>query len=142
MTESITTELRSSPPMERLPSGSDIPVNAIATTLSRSEATIYGTSKVKQMDIDTRNENEQRRHRISLLRAAIDENAQCRGDNVEDYIPKSPISEKSKVRFCNGCPVITQCLEYAIDEKIFHGVWGGSTGAQRRRIVSARNRAK
>ncbi|MCZ7629104.1 MAG: WhiB family transcriptional regulator [Microthrixaceae bacterium] len=34
-----------------------------------------------------------------------------------------------------GCPVATQCLEYAIENRIDHGVWGGTSERQRRRII-------
>ena len=38
---------------------------------------------------------------------------------------------------CRKCPVLKQCLEYALRHPEFaeYGVWGGTTVAQRRRIL-------
>lgn len=42
--------------------------------------------------------------------------------------------------FCNSCPVKTECLNYAIDNRIDNGVWGGASERERRRI--RKNRAR
>lgn len=34
---------------------------------------------------------------------------------------------------CEGCPVRTDCLNYAIAHNITDGVWGGMTAVQRKR---------
>jgi WhiB family redox-sensing transcriptional regulator len=39
---------------------------------------------------------------------------------------------------CKGCPVGTNCLEYALEERIEHGVWGGCSERERRRILKRR----
>lgn len=39
---------------------------------------------------------------------------------------------------CRGCPVRAECLEYAIESKFKHGVWGGMTPSQRRRLKPRR----
>ena len=33
---------------------------------------------------------------------------------------------------CAGCPVRTQCLDYALAASERHGIWGGTTEKQRR----------
>jgi WhiB family redox-sensing transcriptional regulator len=35
---------------------------------------------------------------------------------------------------CGRCPVRKQCLEYAMDTPVDHGVWGGLTERERRRF--------
>jgi WhiB family redox-sensing transcriptional regulator len=35
---------------------------------------------------------------------------------------------------CRGCPVRDQCLEFALDSGQVFGVWGGTTGEERRLI--------
>ena len=44
-------------------------------------------------------------------------------------------------KICVDCPVIEQCLEYALDERIEHGVWGGCSERERRRILKRRRLA-
>jgi len=41
---------------------------------------------------------------------------------------------------CAGCPVRSQCLEYALVAGEKHGIWGGASERERRRIRSDRRR--
>jgi WhiB family redox-sensing transcriptional regulator len=41
-------------------------------------------------------------------------------------------------RICATCPVREQCLEYALQFRIDHGVWGGCSERERRRILKRR----
>jgi WhiB family redox-sensing transcriptional regulator len=34
--------------------------------------------------------------------------------------------------------VVTECLEYALTERVEHGVWGGCSERERRRILKRR----
>jgi len=45
-------------------------------------------------------------------------------------------------RICQGCPVQTECLAYALDSGSEWGVWGGMTEAERRRFVLKNPRVK
>jgi WhiB family redox-sensing transcriptional regulator len=45
-------------------------------------------------------------------------------------------------RVCADCPVKTECLEYALANRIDHGVWGGTSERERRRILKARARER
>lgn len=38
---------------------------------------------------------------------------------------------------CDLCPVRVRCLEYAINNNIGHGIWGGLTTRARRELASA-----
>jgi WhiB family redox-sensing transcriptional regulator len=45
-------------------------------------------------------------------------------------------------RICNdGCPVQPQCLDYALRYEEKDGVWGGTSGEERTKIIKARRRA-
>ncbi|MGQ4488988.1 WhiB family transcriptional regulator [Streptomyces sp. SAS_281] len=39
---------------------------------------------------------------------------------------------------CTGCPVRTECLAYALDHRIEHGVWGGMMERERRGLLRRR----
>jgi len=41
-------------------------------------------------------------------------------------------------RVCVDCPVRAECLEYALFHHIEHGVWGGTSERERRRITRRR----
>ncbi|PRY54697.1 WhiB family redox-sensing transcriptional regulator [Knoellia remsis] len=45
--------------------------------------------------------------------------------------------EASAKRICQRCPVIQECLEHALQTEA-HGIWGGTTPAERGRIRAAR----
>lgn len=38
-------------------------------------------------------------------------------------------------RECAGCPVIAECLAHAIEHQEPHGVWGGTTPAERAELI-------
>jgi WhiB family redox-sensing transcriptional regulator len=44
-------------------------------------------------------------------------------------------------RICASCPVQHECLEYALRNRIDHGVWGGCSERERRRILKRRRLA-
>ena len=41
-------------------------------------------------------------------------------------------------KICAECPVSAACLEYALANHIDHGVWGGCSERERRRILRRR----
>lgn len=45
---------------------------------------------------------------------------------------------KEAKKICAWCPVRAQCLKYALDAEEEHGVWGGTTPAERKRILEKR----
>lgn len=44
-------------------------------------------------------------------------------------------------RVCAACPVVSECLEYALAARERWGVWGGLSERERRLLQAERNRA-
>lgn len=68
--------------------------------------------------------------------------ARCRGLDPEQFFVRSLQDARSAIRVCDRCPVKQDCLDYAVEQGIEVGVWGGLTERQRRayarRQVTAR----
>ncbi len=62
----------------------------------------------------------------------------CAAKPPSVFFPSDGVGVEVAKRVCEGCPVKSTCLEYAIENRIDHGVWGGTSERQRRRIVRAR----
>jgi len=57
------------------------------------------------------------------------------GPNDPLFFPGKGGSTREAKRFCNqGCEVVEACLQYAIDEEIEEGIWGGKSGRERKRL--------
>jgi WhiB family redox-sensing transcriptional regulator len=59
----------------------------------------------------------------------------------ETFFPSDGVGVEKARKICNACPVADQCLEHALDNRIEHGVWGGASERQRRRILKQRRQA-
>jgi WhiB family redox-sensing transcriptional regulator len=62
------------------------------------------------------------------------ERADCRGLDPDLFFPRRGDDTTQAAAVCKGCPVQVECLEYAIDNGERHGIWGGTTGNDRRKI--------
>lgn len=65
----------------------------------------------------------------------------CRFEPPERFFPSDGVGVEIAKQICATCPVQTPCLEYALEQRIDHGVWGGTSERQRRRILKARRRS-
>lgn len=63
--------------------------------------------------------------------------AACRQDSPDKLFVKGAEQHKAKT-VCAGCPVRTECLAEALDNRIEWGVWGGLTERERRAILRKR----
>lgn len=54
------------------------------------------------------------------------------------FFPSDGVGVEVARRVCEDCPVKAQCLEYALTNRIDHGVWGGTSERERRRLLKAR----
>jgi WhiB family transcriptional regulator, redox-sensing transcriptional regulator len=62
--------------------------------------------------------------------------AGCRGTDLEVFFPERGESARPARQVCAACPVRQPCLDYAITNRIVHGIWGGLTGRERRALQS------
>lgn len=62
----------------------------------------------------------------------------CRNHPPEVFFPSDGAGVEVAKRICEDCPVQEPCLEYALLNRIDHGVWGGTSERQRRRILKSR----
>lgn len=54
------------------------------------------------------------------------------------FFPSDGVGVEVARRICGTCAVKEQCLEYALRNRIDHGVWGGTSERERRRILRRR----
>lgn len=62
----------------------------------------------------------------------------CATQHPDTFFPSDGVGVEAAKRVCEGCPVQERCLEYALRNRIDHGVWGGCSERQRRRILRGR----
>lgn len=51
------------------------------------------------------------------------------------FFPEQGESVREAKQVCASCPVRKDCLEYALDNGLFFGVWGGTTEGERRTMM-------
>ena len=62
----------------------------------------------------------------------------CNNHPPAVFFPSDGVGVEIAKEICASCPVKEPCLEYAIENRVDHGVWGGASERQRRRIIKAR----
>jgi WhiB family redox-sensing transcriptional regulator len=62
----------------------------------------------------------------------------CREVPPAVFFPNDGVGVDAARRICADCPVKAPCLEYALLNRIDHGVWGGTSERERRRIARQR----
>jgi len=67
--------------------------------------------------------------------------AACRGTHLEVFFPGRGETAGPARQVCAACPVRQPCLDYAITNRITHGIWGGLTERERRALRSGWVRA-
>lgn len=87
-----------------------------------------------------------------MVSAELDENGLCRPSGQFDHVDFFPVDGSGVARakaICNGdshthgvCPVRDECLEYALVNRIDHGVWGGQSERARRITIKSRKSSR
>lgn len=61
--------------------------------------------------------------------------ASCAFVDPEMWFPKEPGDPGKMAKWiCRRCPVKSQCLQYALDNDEVHGIWGGLSRMERRKL--------
>ena len=63
--------------------------------------------------------------------------AACRNADPDELFVQGAAQNRAKQR-CMGCPVRTECLADALDNRVEFGVWGGMTERERRALLRRR----
>src|SRR3954463_3858844 len=63
--------------------------------------------------------------------------AACRGTDPDALFVQGAAQNRAKL-VCVGCPVRTECLADALDNRVEFGVWGGMTERERRALLRRR----
>jgi WhiB family redox-sensing transcriptional regulator len=63
--------------------------------------------------------------------------ARCRTTDPDELFVQGAAQNRAK-QVCLGCPVRTECLADALDNRVEFGVWGGMTERERRALLRRR----
>src|SRR5205807_148876 len=66
--------------------------------------------------------------------------ASCRGSDWRIFFPALGEDTTVAKKICQTCPVIDECLEYAMSNGEKFGCWGGTSERERRRLRKTRKR--
>lgn len=82
---------------------------------------------------------------VAQLRAQLGRDTRWQADALCQQVPAEFFPNKgdreaaeTAKRVCKLCPVIAECLEYALSHDEWAGVWGGMSERQRRELKRAR----
>ena len=67
--------------------------------------------------------------------------ASCRTAPPDELFVQGAAQNRAK-QVCMGCPVRTECLSDALDNRVEFGVWGGMTERERRALLRRRPNVK
>ena len=72
--------------------------------------------------------------------------AACKGPQAAVFFPPAHLERKEEREererrakaICAACPVREPCLEYALDIREPHGIWGGLNELERKQVIAQR----
>ncbi|MDA8279493.1 MAG: WhiB family transcriptional regulator [Actinomycetota bacterium] len=62
----------------------------------------------------------------------------CKDMDPAIFFPNDGVGVQVAQRICAECSVRAECLDYALDNRVDHGVWGGASERERRRLLRQR----
>lgn len=69
------------------------------------------------------------------------DDALCAQTNPEAFFPERGNGEKEAKAICARCPVVEECLAYALKHREDKGIWGGLTENERKNVSQPRRKA-
>jgi WhiB family redox-sensing transcriptional regulator len=69
---------------------------------------------------------------VSLEELEWRADALCSSFDPDLWFSPGALEHKEAKRICRSCPVRRDCLAYALETPVDHGVWGGLTERERR----------
>jgi WhiB family redox-sensing transcriptional regulator len=63
--------------------------------------------------------------------------AACVGEDPELFFPVGSTGPAAAKRVCHRCPVIAECLDWALNSGQTAGVWGGTDERERAELLRA-----
>lgn len=79
---------------------------------------------------------------LDMLEAGLpawQKQAACRNRGNREFYPAQGGDYRYAIKICETCTVRVECLEYALDNVIVHGIWGG-VGERRRKNMRIQRR--
>lgn len=65
--------------------------------------------------------------------------ALCAEADPEEWFPEKGGSTRAAKRICGRCEIRVACLQLALDNREQHGIWGGLTPRQRKKLLKRRD---
>jgi WhiB family transcriptional regulator, redox-sensing transcriptional regulator len=62
----------------------------------------------------------------------------CKDMDPSVFFPSDGVGVQIAQRICRECDVQTPCLAYALANRVDHGVWGGASERERKRLLRQR----
>lgn len=69
------------------------------------------------------------------------DSANCKDMDKSMFFPSTVGGIKLAKRVCSTCPVSAECLQYAVDNELTYGVWGGLGETDREKLARDARRA-
>ena len=64
--------------------------------------------------------------------------ARCHEADPEIFFPERGGSSRAARAVCSNCPVLDECLRYALANREQFGIWGGTSERERRKLRKLR----
>lgn len=76
------------------------------------------------------------------MKPEFPQDAHCKSYDPDIFFPNDGKGVIAAQNICAKCIVVNECLEYALNNHIDHGVWGGKSEKERRLILRFRRRSR